>query len=692
MSVVSPILVRLIFCYCGFTLLLWPSTLLAAGQTLADEPTLTEQQAQPDPLLQPIEFPPEYQQFPYAQRLDWLAQQLADSEDPVRRYQLQREQGFQHYAHYATDALLQSCQQQPPQASDLDYRYICASSVVTNDEPSIRPLLKLYEDATQANNINLAVQALSAAAWKQSANGNIAGAFRSYELALSQLSQVKPSTLNDVMLNTAVLYVMHGDAEFVKKGVQLQQQTIASFEAQRDQQSKPGGDPAQRDYANEMIAITQYNIGVAYTLHLHDYPQALQWFKQVSPDYKGLHSAALVFAALAAAELQQHELAGTLIAQALPALANSTSNPNTAVEAAYIACYLQLIQQKLGRSAALHPCQQLPDTTPLEVSLDIYKRMAVLGQADWRLLGLEQLHQLFINKLEHQLKQSASQAASHAELSRLQVESELKTVLLAQEKSLKIAEQQQHQSQLLLTAAAIAILLLVVLMVTIQLRHKAKLARQYKSLSVLDGLTGLHNRRYFEQHIGRELQVIRRSQQMGSKVQLAFFLLDIDHFKKINDHYGHDAGDEVLVEFSRRLKTTVRETDLLVRWGGEEFLLVARIEPALEQHQLAERIRTLIADQPFKIAAQQSLAVSCTIGGIVCPPATKEPFSWQQLVQLADAALYLGKRKQRNCWVCIDQIADTSVIEQLLQQELEVSAQHGQLQLSGSCLKTEPHH
>lgn len=686
MSVVSPIVVRLIFCYCGFTLLLWPSTLLAAGQTLADEQTLTEQRAQPDPLLQPIEFPPEYQQFPYAQRLDWLAQQLAVSEDPVRRYQLQREQGFQHYTHYATDALLQSCQQQPPQASDLDYRYICASSVLTNDEPSIRPLLKLYEDATQANNINLAVQALSAAAWKQSANGNIAGAFRSYELALSQLSQVKPATLNDVMLNTAVLYVMHGDAEFVKKGVQLQQQTIASFEAQRDQQSKPGGDPAQRDYANEMIAITQYNIGVAYTLHLHDYPQALQWFKQVSPDYKGLHSAALVFAALAAAELQQHELAGTLIAQALPALANSTNTPNTAVEAAYLACYLQLIQQKLGRSVTLHPCQQLPDTTPLEVSLDIYKRMAMLGQADWRLLGLEQLHQLFINKLEHQLKQSASQAASHAELSRLQVESELKTVLLAQEKSLKIAEQQQHQSQLLLTAAAIAILLLVVLMVTIQLRHKAKLARQYKSLSVLDGLTGLHNRRYFEQHIGRELQVIRRSQQTGSKVQLAFFLLDIDHFKKINDHYGHDAGDEVLVEFSRRLKTTVRETDLLVRWGGEEFLLVARIEPALEQHQLAERIRTLIADQPFQIAAQQSLAVSCTIGGIVCPPATNEPFSWQQLVQLADAALYLGKRKQRNCWVCIDQIADTSVIEQLLQQELEVSAQQGQLQLSGSCL------
>lgn len=97
------------------------------------------------------------------------------------------------------------------------------------------------------------------------------------------------------------------------------------------------------------------------------------------------------------------------------------------------------------------------------------------------------------------------------------------------------------------------ILVLVILAVAIQLRQKRTLAQQYKLLSVRDGLTGLHNRRYFEQNIERELNYIRRCQQQGRSTTLAFFLFDIDFFKKINDLYGHQSGDEVLIEFSNAL-------------------------------------------------------------------------------------------------------------------------------------------
>lgn len=631
-----------------------------------------QEQISAEKLKQLPAYPDEYHHWSYAERVQWLQQQVNGATSAVSRYQLQSELAFQHFGNYANAEVKQLCQANPAQPFDLDYRYICAVTAEAPYQENIRQLIQLHDDAIRAKNINLATQALSTVAWKQSSQGDIASAFRSYELALSLAQQASPETLNDVMLNTAALYVMHGDTDYVQKGVQLQLSAISRLEKLKLEV------PAALDYANEMIALTQHNVGVAYTLHLRDYAQAILWLQKIAPTNKELHRSALVFSALSAAELQQNQQAEEWVAAARLAPVSTEINTD------YLDCYLQLVELKLHGKAELTQCQQLEAQTPLEVRQDIYKRMASLSNTDWRLLGLEKFHQLFLATLEPQLKQSSTQAASHAELRRLQLESQLKSDLLTKEQSLKQAEQDKRQSQTLLTAAAAVILLLVMLVITIQLRQNRKLARQYESLSVLDGLTGLNNRRYFEHNIERELNFVRRSQQDGTGHNIAFYLFDIDHFKKINDNHGHDAGDEVLIEFSRRIKAAIRETDMLIRWGGEEFMLVARLEKNMDQHHIAERIRTVISQQEFKVSTKISLPVTCTIGVVVYPHNALEVINmyWHSLVQLADAALYLGKKKQRNCWVSVDNILELSVLDSILQQDLELSQHKRQIILS----------
>lgn len=653
------------------TILLLGSLLACALCSVAATESTEVTEAQ---LKQQPKYPDDFYDKPYAERIAWLQQQLALATDAARRYQLGSSLGFQHYSAYANEPLRQACAQTPPQAFDLDYRFICTSANGLDYHSNMRDLMALYDDAIAAANIDLATQVLSGMAWKQSEHGDIASAFRSYGLALSLANQASPEALNDVMLNTAALYVMHGDQTYVEKGVQLQKATIERLEQLVQQKSNA----TDLDYASQIIGLIQHNVGVAYALHLLDYQQALDWFGKVKPEHTEVWRSALVFSALSAAELGQKDKAADFVAKATAAAKSSE------IDSDYLDCYLQLVQMKTGHSGELKLCQQFDVQAPLEVRLDIYKRLAAMSEPEWRLLGLEKLHGLFISRLESQLKQSSSQAASHTELNRLELESDLKTELLETELSLKKAEQEKRQSQTLLIAAIMLILVLVILAVVIQLRQKRTLAQQYKLLSVRDGLTGLHNRRYFEQNIERELNYIRRCQQQGRSTTLAFFLFDIDFFKKINDLYGHQSGDEVLIEFSKRITTVIRDTDLLIRWGGEEFLLVARTEQASDPHQMAERIRQVICQQPFVVAAQQQLDVSCTIGVSVypCVEAGQQKLDWGNLVQLADAALYLGKQKQRNCWVCVDSIAASVQIADVLQQGLETSAQQQQISLT----------
>ncbi|RAK61538.1 PleD family two-component system response regulator [Phenylobacterium hankyongense] len=160
-------------------------------------------------------------------------------------------------------------------------------------------------------------------------------------------------------------------------------------------------------------------------------------------------------------------------------------------------------------------------------------------------------------------------------------------------------------------------------------------------LAVTDQLTGLHNRRYMT---GQLEALLQRAAQGGEPV--AVMAIDIDHFKKINDSFGHDVGDEVLREFAVRLASNVRAIDLPVRHGGEEFVVVMPDTDLEDAHRIAERIRLHVAGSPFRVmGGQELLTVTISIGVASSLPeeARSEP-----LLKRADEAMYEAKSKGRN--------------------------------------------
>jgi two-component system, cell cycle response regulator len=159
-------------------------------------------------------------------------------------------------------------------------------------------------------------------------------------------------------------------------------------------------------------------------------------------------------------------------------------------------------------------------------------------------------------------------------------------------------------------------------------------------LAITDVLTGLHNRRYMERHIGG---LVEQAASRGKP--LAVLMVDIDHFKAINDTYGHDAGDEVLREFALRIRKAIRGIDLACRYGGEEFLVVMPETDLSAAAVVAERLRRTIASEPFPIE-QGVRTIEVTISvGITALAGSEDPSS---VLKRADQALYRAKRDGRN--------------------------------------------
>jgi len=172
-----------------------------------------------------------------------------------------------------------------------------------------------------------------------------------------------------------------------------------------------------------------------------------------------------------------------------------------------------------------------------------------------------------------------------------------------------------------------------------------------------DELTGLSNRRGFKQYLG---EVEQRSKMSDS---FAVIVGDLDHFKQINDQYGHEVGDFVLRETAKTLKSLVRSEDLIVRWGGEEFLLLL-VDTDLNGAQiLAEKIRQKISSTHFS-TDQGKLAVSMSLG----VDAQKVGGDLYATLGTADRAMYEAKRQGRNCVV----VSDSGVAENLGQEELDL--------------------
>ena len=175
--------------------------------------------------------------------------------------------------------------------------------------------------------------------------------------------------------------------------------------------------------------------------------------------------------------------------------------------------------------------------------------------------------------------------------------------------------------------------------------------------SLTDPLTGCRNRRFFDSTIEADVSHVVRCYSDGqdpTRRDLIFYLIDADHFKTINDRYGHDAGDKVLIEMARRIGSAIRLTDILVRWGGEEFLVISRYTDRSEGDTLANRVLSAISIRPFAAGdSGDSVQLTCSIGWATFPWLTAEPdtFSHMEVLSLADRALYEAKQAGRNCAV-----------------------------------------
>lgn len=187
-----------------------------------------------------------------------------------------------------------------------------------------------------------------------------------------------------------------------------------------------------------------------------------------------------------------------------------------------------------------------------------------------------------------------------------------------------------------------------------ELRH-TNLVLQEASLT--DPLTGLRNRRYFSATIEADVGQALRShtdQHDPHTRDLVFYLIDADNFKEVNDRYGHDVGDTVLVEMAKRLSSSIRHSDVLVRWGGEEFLIVSRYTDRNEAELLARRVLSAIADTPFLLSGSgQAIYRTCSLGWAAFPWFTENPraVSYEEVLTLADRGLNRAKQSGKNCAV-----------------------------------------
>jgi diguanylate cyclase (GGDEF)-like protein len=157
--------------------------------------------------------------------------------------------------------------------------------------------------------------------------------------------------------------------------------------------------------------------------------------------------------------------------------------------------------------------------------------------------------------------------------------------------------------------------------------------------SKMDALTNLLNRRAFEERMDEEFSVTRRH---GLNACLA--ILDIDHFKSINDNYGHDAGDEVLIRIATILKNRIRSGDLVGRWGGEEFVVYVRQSDLEGAKVLLDRLREFVANTSIALGTGQSLSVTFSAGLVSLVNAP----DWRTALTRADEGLYMSKENGRN--------------------------------------------
>ncbi len=174
--------------------------------------------------------------------------------------------------------------------------------------------------------------------------------------------------------------------------------------------------------------------------------------------------------------------------------------------------------------------------------------------------------------------------------------------------------------------------------------------------SLTDSLTGCRNRRFLTTTIETDVRHAIRSHFPTSAIpnkknrDLIFYLIDFDVFKEVNDMYGHDVGDELLIQATLRISSAIRHSDALIRWGGDEFLVVSRYTDRDDAHTLAGRVLQAFISQPFELKNGIALSRTCSVGWAPFPWYVRDPgaVGYAEILKLTDYALYEAKSLGRN--------------------------------------------
>jgi diguanylate cyclase (GGDEF)-like protein len=197
-------------------------------------------------------------------------------------------------------------------------------------------------------------------------------------------------------------------------------------------------------------------------------------------------------------------------------------------------------------------------------------------------------------------------------------------------------------------------------------RRTAELARanrliseqnqQLEELSRTDPLTGLANRRVLADQapveVALSLRELERArpQNLGAHHGISVIVIDLDHFKRVNDEHGHESGDRVLAAIASRIYASVREIDLAVRWGGEEFVVLARSVDRQSSLTLVRRLLSVITATEVTLSSGEQVSVTASAGFVPYPISLRDPLSsddWKELVDAADRYMYLAKDRGR---------------------------------------------
>ncbi|HLL19463.1 MAG TPA: diguanylate cyclase, partial [Rubrivivax sp.] len=369
--------------------------------------------------------------------------------------------------------------------------------------------------------------------------------------------------------------------------------------------------------AQEAGATRDAVLGIAnlsdYYLKQGDYATALKLARQALPLARQVkdhttESVALTNAGLALISLKRRDEGARLVREAM------------------------IIEERTG---ALTSMSQIQEELGLELEKNGHHREAWAALVEHRRLADE------VFQREHQQALLEVQETFEAdrrkrELATLQTEMRLK------EAQLEGRDLQQRLWAFIVLAGTL-LLGVVGLLVRRMRRSNAALTNSNAELEVASGrdpLTGLANRRRF--------QALMDARQAGANFQGALLLIDVDHFKRINDQHGHAVGDVVLIEIAQRLRDTLRVEDVTVRWGGEEFLVVVHGLPADQVETLAQRLLAAIGERPVA-AGHERIDVTASIGFATFPLLPhRDALGWERAIDLVDRAMYLAKAHGRN--------------------------------------------